>query len=151
MGKPLPVTLYLRIACYCLFILTICQGCKKATTETITPSLITGHWYIHHIYLRSYYNQAFIGDSTLHNDPHPENYVTFNGNGTLEYKFNKSTPDVGTYQQKGTDSVYANIGGVIYKWKIDLLINTNFNVETTEKNYPYPGFQLETYQSFIRN
>ena len=128
------------------------SSCKKAgTTESITPSLIVGRWYIHHIYIRYYHNQVFIGDSTLRNDPHPENYVSFNGNGTLEYKFNKASADVGTYQLHGKDSVYAIIGNELYKWKIDLLITTNFNVQATYLNYPAPGYQIENYQSFIRN
>ena len=134
-----------------ILILLAFIGCKKSTSESITPSLIYGRWYIHHIYLRSYYNQAFLGDTTLRNDPHPENYVLFNNNGTLEYKFNKATPDIGTFQLRGIDSVYAVIGNRSYKWQIDLLINTNFNVQTTDNNIPGPNFSLETYQSFIRN
>ena len=126
-------------------------SCKKATTESIQPSLIVGKWYIHHIYLRSYYNQSFIADSTLRNDPHPENFVQFNSDGTLLYKFNKASADAGTYQVHGPDSVYASIGNQPYRWQIDLLISTNFNIQTTNKNVPFPGYQLETYQSFVRN
>lgn len=126
-------------------------NCKKGETVSINPSLIVGKWYIHHIYLRSYFNQAFVRDSTLKNDPHPENYVQFNSNGTLQYKFNKTTPDTGRYEFHGTDSVYSLINNVSYKWKVDLLIKTNFNVQTTNKDYPMPGFYTETYQSFTRN
>ena len=142
---------YLKVIVSAILIASAFLSCKKGTTESITPSLIVGRWYIHHIYLRAYHNQVLFKDSTLHNDPHPENYVLFNGNGTLEYKFNKATPEVGTYQLHGHDSVYATIGNDLYKWQIDLLISTNCNVQTTKSDYPFPGYQLETYQSFIRN
>lgn len=87
----------------------------------------------------------------MRNDPHPENFVQFNGDGTLLYKFNKATADAGVYQIHGADSVYATIGNEPYKWQLDLLINTNMNVQTTDNNYPFPGYTLETYQSFVRN
>ena len=125
-------------------------GCKKSTKESISTNLIVGHWYIHHIYIRSYRNNILIRDSTLHNLPQP-NYVIFNSNGTLEYRFNEPYSETGTYQVKGHDSVYANIGNTSYKWKIDLLINTNFNVQQTRFDFPLHGFDVETYQSFIRD
>ena len=124
-------------------------GCKKAATASISTSLLVGHWYIHHIYVRSYQNNVFIKDSTFHNLPQP-NYVVFNGNGTLEYRYNSPTSEMGTYLLKGADSVYATIGGTSYKWKIDLLISTNFNVQETTYDSPIHGFDMETYQSFVK-
>ena len=140
---------YLLVAVMLVIFLTSFQSCKKGTTESITPNLAVGNWIIHHIYVRTYQNSTFIRDTTLKNLPQP-NYVNFNSNGTLEYRYNEPSAETGTYQLKGPDSIYAVISGKTYKWKIDLLITTNFNVQTTTYNYPTPGANFETYQSFIR-
>ena len=137
------------ILLFSLFLLSTFNGCKKGNTTSISTNLIEGHWYIHHIYIRSYYSNSLIRDTTLHTLPEP-NYIIFNSNGTLEYRFNEPSPEIGTYQLKGPDSVYAILGGTTYKWKIDLLISTNLNVQTTTYDYPLHGYSVETYQSFVK-
>ena len=130
-------------------LLVTLAGCNKGTKESVSTSLVVGHWYIHHVYLRSYHSNVLIRDSTLPNLPQ-SNYVNFNSNGTIEYRYNTASSETGTYFLKGADSIYATLGGTLYKWKIDLLISTNFNVQTTAFDYPLHSFDTETYQSFVK-
>lgn len=141
--------IYLPSLCLILLFSSLFIGCKKGPTEAITPNLIVGSWEIHHVYVRYYQNNTLVKDSSFLNFPQP-NYVKFNTNGSLEYRYNEPVAETGTYQLKGNDSVYGQISGKEYRWKIDLLISTNLNVQTTKTNYPAQGFRLETYQSFVK-
>jgi hypothetical protein len=126
-------------------------GCKKSNVENGTKeTLILGKWNIVKIELNIYNNTTLLKDSVLPYTPQPANYVIFNANGTLEYKFNKPTTDLGTYQFVGSDSVYATIGGSLYKWKNLLLTTQLFNVKNTQSYQPLPGTIVHTYQSFAR-
>ena len=141
--------IYVPLICLAVGFTILFNSCKKGPNEPVTPNLIVGYWEIHHVYVRYYQNNVLVKDSSFTNLPQP-NYISFNSNGSLEYRYNEPVAKSGTYQLKGADSVYAQIGGVEYKWKIDLLISTNLNVETTKQNYPGQGFRLETYQSFVK-
>ncbi len=91
---------------------------------------------------------TLVKDSTLPYTPQPSNYINFNANGTLEYKFNSPTLQTGTYEFIGMDSIYAKIGGTQYRWQNLLLTTEIFNVKYTNGNAP--GTTIHTYQSFAR-
>ncbi len=136
----------------CITLVIAVSSCKKGDPAIARPKeqLIVGKWSINRIQLKVYYGGALVKDSIAVQKPLPENYVLFNANGTLEYKFNKSTADAGTYTFVGSDSVYAVIAGETYKWKNLLLTETNFNVVNTSASPAYPGGTLDTYQTFVR-
>lgn len=126
-------------------------GCKKSTVENGTKeTLILGKWNIVKVELNIYSNTTLLKDSVLPYKPQPSNYVTFNADGTLEYRFNKPSIDRGTYQFIGNDSVYATIEGTLYKWEKLLLTTQIFNVKNTQSYQPMPGTTVNTFQTFAR-
>lgn len=131
-----------------LLLTTLLFSCNKLR-KVSKHDMISGDWSIHHIYIRTYQNSNLVSDSTLPNHPQPKNYVTFNSNGSLEYKYNSTTAETGSWELKGEDSVYATIGTKQYKWRIDLLIKTNFNVKTSSTTSS-PGKVVDNYQSFVK-
>lgn len=131
-----------------LLLITIFFSCNKLRNIS-KHDLISAEWNIHHLYIRTYQNGVLISDSTLPNHPQPRNYVNFNSNGTLEYKYNSTSAETGTWELKGDDSVYATIGTKQYKWHLELVIKTNLNVMSSSTTSA-PGKVVETYQSFVK-
>ncbi len=136
----------------CITLLTVITSCKGGDPAIARPKedLIVGKWSINRIQLKVYYSGALAKDSLVPQRPVPENYVIFNANRTMEYRFNKTTSDFGTYSFVGTDSIYAIIEGTTYKWKNLLLTETNFNVLNTTTSPSFPGATLDAYQTFVR-
>jgi hypothetical protein len=129
------------------------SSCKKSDPAVARPKeqLIAGKWSINRVQLKGYVGGTLIKDSIVPNAPQPENFVKFDGAGGVEYRFNKSTSDFGTYSFVGTsDSVVAVISGVTYRWKNLLLTETNFNVVNTTPFSMIPGSTVDTYQVFVR-
>ncbi|MEP7239209.1 MAG: hypothetical protein ABI685_15120, partial [Ferruginibacter sp.] len=84
-----------------LFSLTfITNSCAKADHSADLPKeqQVVGKWSINRIQLRLYSGTTFIKDTILPNVPKPENFVRFDSDGKFEYRFNKSTSDLGTYE-----------------------------------------------------
>lgn len=127
-------------------------SCKKGDPAVARPKeqLIAARWSINRIQIKAYASGTLVKDSIVPNKPLPENFVQFDGAGNVEYRFNKSTSDFGTYAFVGEDSIHATIGGVLYRWKNLLLTETNLNVVTTANVPLSPGMVAETYQTFVR-
>ena len=133
---------------YFIILTSLLFSCNKLRNVS-KKDLITADWTIHHIYIRTYQNGVLLSDTTLPNHPQPKNYINFNSNGSLEYKYNSTIAETGTWELKGDDSVYATIGTKQYKWHVELLIRTNFNVMASSTSSA-PGKVVETYQSFVK-
>lgn len=136
-----------------LFLISITNSsCSKITDSSGVPKeqLIIGHWNINRVQLRLYYSGVFAKDTILKQTPMPENYVSFAAGGNFEYRFNKPTADVGTYQFVGTDSVISNVTSKVYKWKMLTLTDVLFTVMNTSTDPAYPGATVETYQTFVK-
>jgi hypothetical protein len=144
------ITLFGVAAVICISVSV--SSCKKSDTAVARPKeqLIAGRWSINRVQVKGYLAGSLVKDSIVPNAPQPENYIKFDGAGGVEYRFNKPTSDFGTYSFVGTDSVYAVISGVTYKWKNLLLTETNFNVVNTTPFPAIPGSIMDTYQTFVR-
>ena len=128
-----------------LFLCLFCSlSCKKSNVDSKPKEeLILGKWSINKIRVALVNNMGVvINDSTAPNTPQPENYVSFKADGSLEYKFNSTITNTGTYHFVGEDSVYATIGTTLYKWKNLLLTTEIFNVQNTQLFPSYRAQQL---------
>lgn len=132
--------------------LAMAASCKKEDAAVARPKeqLIVGKWSINRVQVKAYVGSTLVKDSIFTNKPLPENFVTFDAAGNVEYRYNKATSDFGTYKFVGTDSVHATIAGVLYRWKNMLLTETNFNVINTTAYPSIPGATADTYQTFVR-
>lgn len=132
------------------FLLTIIS-CKKGIKDPVNLDKASGKWAINAIRYKIYYGTNDPKDSTVPWKPVVENYVSFDGVSRLEYCYNASTSTGGEYAFVPGDSIDIKLGTEIRRWKIDLLTNTNFNIETTStNNTSFPGATVVTYQGFVR-
>ena len=127
-------------------------GCKKGITNAVTLDKAAGKWSINAIRYKIYNGTQTPQDSTIPWHPVTENFVTFDGVSSLEYCFNSAAVNGGTYSFAGTDSIDLRVGGhEPQRWKVLLLTETNFNIETTSTdNTAFPGATVVTYQGFVR-
>lgn len=134
-----------------IFLLTITGCLKKGIKEAITLDEAAGKWSINAVRYKIYYGTPEAKDSTVPWKPIVENYVSFDGISRLEYCFNSSSATGGDYKFIGQDSIDIKVGTEINRWKIQLLTNTNFNIERTYiDNTKFPGATVVTYQGFVR-
>jgi len=132
------------------FLLTISSCFKKGIKEAVTLDKAAGKWSINAVRYKIYYGTT-PKDSTVPWRPVIENYVAFDGVSRLEYCFNSSSSTGGEYAFVGSDSIDIKVGTEINRWKINLLTNTNFNIErTSTDNTSFPGATVITYQGFVR-
>ena len=133
-----------------IFLLTITSCLKKGIKDAVTLDKAAGKWSINAVRYKIYYGTT-PKDSTVPWRPVVENYVSFDGVSRLEYCFNASSSTGGEYAFAGSDSIDLKVGTEINRWKIDLLTNTNFNIErTSTDNNSFPGATVVTYQGFVR-
>jgi hypothetical protein len=134
-----------------IFLLTITSCFKKGIKDAVTLDQAAGKWSINAIRYQIYYGTPVPKDSTVPWRPVVENFVSFDGISRLEYCFNSSSATGGEYAFVGSDSIDIKVGNDINRWKIDLLTNTNFNIErTSTDNNAFPGATVVTYQGFVR-
>ena len=150
---------YQTMQLFCCILLIGFFSCKKTDKAVARPKedLIQAKWSINRIQLKFYQNGVLVKDSTVKQDPKPENFATFSGPGAVEYRFNTTTSDMGTYAFIGADSLNStlistgltniNTSG---RWFNQLLTETNFNVIARGTSPSYPGGYVEIYQSFVR-
>jgi hypothetical protein len=142
---------FLSLLAASIFVLTITGCVKKGIKEAITLDDAAGKWNIHAIRYKFYYGTPEGKDSTVPWKPIPENYVSFDGVSRLEYCFNSPSSTSGDYKFIGHDSIDIKVGNETNRWKIQLLTNTNFNIERTYiDNTKFPGATVVNYQGFIR-
>ncbi len=133
-----------------IFLLTITSCFKKGIKDAVTLDKAAGKWSINAVRYKIYYGTT-PKDSTVPWRPVVENYVSFDGISRLEYCFNTSSSTGGEYAFAGSDSIDIKVGTEINRWRIDLLTNTNFNIErTSTDNTSFPGAKVITYQGFVR-
>ena len=133
------------------FLLVTTISCKKGVKEAINLDKAAGKWSINAVRYQIYYGTTNAKDSTVPWKPVVENYVSFDGVSRLEYCFNTSNSTGGEYAFAGEDSIDIKMGNDIGRWRIDLLTNTNFNIEkTSTDNNSFPGATVITYQGFVR-
>jgi len=133
------------------FLLVTTISCRKGVKEAVTLDKAAGKWSINAVRYKIYYGTANAKDSTVPWKPVVENYVSFDGVSRLEYCFNTSNSTGGEYAFAGEDSIDIKMGNDIGRWRIDLLTNTNFNIEkTSTDNNSFPGATVITYQGFVR-
>jgi hypothetical protein len=137
----------------CLFSVAVfTNSCAKADHSADLPKeqQVVGKWNINRIQLRIYVNGTFIKDTIVKQTPQPENYVRFESNGSFEYRFNKPTSDIGTYEFTGPDLVVSNSIPIAYSWKMLTLTDVLFTVVSTGSDPAYPGAVVERYETFVR-
>ena len=133
-----------------IFLLTVSSCVKKGIKDAVTLDQAAGKWSINAIRYKIYYGTS-PKDSTVPWRPVVENYVSFDGVSHLEYCFNSSSATGGEYSFVGKDSIDIKVGNDINRWKIDLLTNTNFNIQRTYiDNTKFPGATVVNYQGFVR-
>ena len=127
-------------------------GCsKKGIKEAVTLDKAKGKWGIHGVRYQIFNGSTTPKDSTIPWVPNPENFVSFDGVSAMQYSFNSPIVWTGDYSLIGTDSISININHQTTRWKILLLTETNFNIETTSTNNPaFPGARVVTFQGFIK-
>jgi hypothetical protein len=143
--------LLLHILLGAVFLLSMTSCLKKGIKDAVTLDKAAGKWSINAVRYKIYYGTPTAKDSTVPWRPVVENYVTFDGVSRLEYNFNAPAATSGEYAFVGSDSIDLKVGTEINRWKIDLLTNTNFNIErTSNNNSSFPGATVVTYQGFVR-
>ena len=134
-----------------IFLLTISSCVKKGIKDAVTLDQAAGKWSINAIRYKISYGTAQAKDSTVPWRPVIENYVSFDGVSRLEYCFNSSSATGGSYSFVGKDSIDIKVGNDTNRWKINLLTNTNFNIQRTYiDNTKFPGATVINYQGFVR-
>ncbi len=130
----------------------IFSGCaKKGITDPVALDKASGKWSINAIRYQVYNGSPTPKDSTIPWRPNPENFVSFDGVSSLQYSFNSPTVLGGEYSFIGNDSISIRVDHTTTRWKILLLTNTNFNIESTSSNNPdFPGATVVTFQGFVR-
>ncbi len=134
-----------------LLSISLFTGCKKGIKDPVTLDKASGKWSINAIRMKVFNGTSLLKDSTLPWRPIVENYVSFDGISNLNYCFNSSTSTPGEYKLLPNDSILLKVGNDNRRWKILLLTETNFNIETTAvDNSAFPGATVVTYQGFVR-
>jgi len=143
--------LFLPIISGIIFAATI-PGCKKGIENPVTLDKAAGKWSINAVRYKIYNGTQTPIDSTIPWRPVTENFVSFDGVSSLEYCFNSATSNEGTYSFSGTDSIDLRVAGhAPQRWRVLLLTETNFNIETTSTdNTSFPGATVVTFQGFVR-
>jgi len=134
-------------------IILFTNSCAKPDHSADLPKeqQVVGSWWINRIQLRIYSGSGvFLKDTIIKQTPKPKNYVEFDANGGFKYQFNTTSPDQGTYQFVGSDSVVSNSIPQNYRWKMLTLTNVLFTVVSTGTDPAYPGNIVERYQTFVR-
>lgn len=134
------------------FFLMTLISCKKGIDNPITLDKASGKWSINAIRLKIYDGATgTTKDSTVPWRPVVENYVSFDGISNLKYCFNSSSTLNGEYAFIGSDSIRLKIGNDTKRWKVLLLTETNFNIESTSiDKSTLPSKTTITYQGFVR-
>ena len=135
-----------------LFSITILSNsCAKPDLSADLPKeqQVVGTWSINRIQLKLYSGSVFLKDTILKQTNYP-NYVKFDAAGNFEYKFNSASPDLGTYQFVGADSVASNSIPKNYRWKMLTLTTVLFTVVSAGTDPAFPGLNVERYQTFVR-
>ncbi len=129
----------------------ITPGCKKGITNPVTLDKAAGKWSINAVRYQIYHGTLTPKDSTVPWRPNPENFVSFDGLSAMQYCFNNTVATPGAYAFAGTDSIDIYLDHDTRRWKILLLTETNFNIEsTTTDNTSFPGATVVTFQGFVR-
>ena len=124
---------------------------KKGIINPVTLDKASGKWSINAIRYKVYNGTPTPKDSTIPWRPNPENFVSFDGVSTLQYSFNSPVVSGGEYSFIGTDSISIKVDHEATRWKILLLTETNFNIESTSSNNTaFPGATVITFQGFVR-
>jgi len=133
-------------------VLLLASCAKQGISEAVTKDNAAGKWVIHGVRYQVYNNGSSTPrDSSQPWKPNPENFVNFDGVSKLSYSYNSPAVTSGEYAFIGNDSISITMNHETTRWKILLLTNTNFNIETTTTNHPsFPGATVKTYQGFIR-
>ena len=135
-----------------LFALSVfTNSCAKADHSADKPKeqLVLGKWFINRIQLKIYSGSTFLKDTILNQTVFP-NIVTFDANGGFQYKFNSTTPDVGTYSFTGITSLVTNSAPKSYNWSMLTLTDVLFTVVSKGSDPAFPGMFVERYQTFVR-
>jgi hypothetical protein len=141
----------LRAALLILFVYSFISCSKSNGDQSLfEKQYATGDWYINRIQLKYYSGGNFVRDSILPYIPVPKNYLSLTTDGGFAFQFNTSTPETGTYQFTGTDSLIATVTGKTYRWKMLTVIKTLFTAMSTYVNPSNPGSTVETYYTFVR-
>ena len=132
-------------------IIIISNSCAKPDHSTDLPKeqQVVGTWSINRIQLKLYSGSVFLKDTILQQNNYP-NYVKFDATGNFEYKFNATSPDAGTYQFVGADSVVSSSVPKNYRWRMLTLTTVLFTVVNTGTDPAFPGLTVERYQTFVR-
>lgn len=135
-----------------IFCLALLAGCaKKGITDPVTEDKAAGKWVIHDVRFHIDNGTPTPRDSSIPWRPNPENFVSFDGSSKVQYAYNTPVVSSGEYAFIGTDSISIVMNHETIRWKILLLTQTNFNIESTSYNNPVaPGVKVITYQGFIR-
>ena len=134
-----------------ILLLTIIGCAKPGIKNPVTLDDAAGKWSINAIRYKIYNGTPEAKDSTVPWKPVRENFVSFDGVSHLEYCFNSSTATSGEYSFVGKDSIDIKVGSETKRWRVDLLTNTNFNIERTSfDDTAFPGATVITYQGFVR-
>lgn len=146
MKKFLPFPIIAGIIFLCAF-----ASCKKGVTQAVTLDKAAGKWSINAIRYKIYNGTSTPKDSTIPWRPAPENFVSFDGKSNLQYCFNSPTSNAGDYAFVGSDSIDIHVDHETKRWKVLLLTETNFNIETrSSDNSDFPGATVVTFQGFVR-
>jgi len=127
------------------------NSCAKPDHSADKPKeqQVVGKWTINRIQLKIYSGSTFVKDTILSQSLYP-NTVTFDANGGFQYKFNTTTPDVGTYAFSGATSLVTNSAPKSYNWTMLTLTNVLFTVVSKGTDPAFPGYNVERYQTFTR-
>ena len=142
-------SLFLVTSLFCVCILT--NSCAKPDHSADLPKeqQVVGQWSINRIQLKLYSGSTFVKDTILKQSNHP-NIVKFDAGGRFEYKFNSTTPDVGTYEFAGAATLLTNSSPKSYSWTTLTLTNVLFTVVSKGSDPAFPGYIVERYQTFVR-
>ena len=136
-----------------LYFISITTSCKKTDTSNLAPKedLVLGKWFINRIQLKIFSGGVFVKDTIIPQLPKPQNFINFGSDGKIEYRYNTSVSEFGTYKFQGADSIIATMTNKVYKWKTLLLTTEIFTLFTTSTTDAfYPGSVVENYQTLVR-
>lgn len=134
---------------FCVSLLT--NSCAKPDHSSDLPKeqQVVGEWSINRIQLKLYSGNAFVKDTILRQTNFP-NIVKFDASGGFQYKFNSTTPDVGTYEFAGAGTLVTNSAPKSYSWTTLTLTSVLFTVVSKGSDPAFPGYTVERYQTFVR-
>jgi hypothetical protein len=135
-----------------LFFSVLTNSCSKADTSSDLPKeqQVVGKWVINRIQLKIFMNGVFIRDTILKPQPKPENFVRFDANGSIEYRFNSPISDIGTYEFAGAGKLITNSLPKSYNWTMLTLTSVLFTVVSKGTDPVFPGAFVERYETFTR-